>query len=110
MDTEASAPDFLNVLKARPGTGAVLDIVSDPFQTMYHQTVHEKPLVFGLLSRTPYSVAVKDEELKQLIGRGEYRRLHDEYRIRYLVTSAGTDIPFRTIFEDSNVKLYELGR
>jgi hypothetical protein len=106
-------PAFVSILKAQPGNGAVLDTVSDPFETMYYQTIHEKPMAFGVLSRTPHSVVSKDEELKRLIENGDYFKLHGESKIRYLITGAATDLErpngsVRTIFKDSKVKLYEL--
>jgi hypothetical protein len=113
ISSAVPVPGFVSILKAQPGNGAVLDTVSDPFQTMYYQIVHEKPLVFGLLSRTPQSVATKDEEIKRLIENADYVKLYDEYKIRYLVMGAATDLEendsIRTIFEDSKVRLYELG-
>jgi len=108
-------PEFVSILKAQPRNGAVLDTVSKPFQTMYHQTVHEKPmaLAFSVLSRTPRSVAMEGEEVKRLIENGDYIKLRTEYHIRYLVTDAANDLerengPVRTLFMDSKVKLYEL--
>jgi len=108
-------PEFVSILKAQPRNGAVLDTVSKPFQTMYHQTVHEKPmaLAFSVLSRTPRSVAMEGEEVKRLIENGDYIKLRTEYHIRYLVTDAANDLerengPVRTMFMDSKVKLYEL--
>jgi hypothetical protein len=108
-------PEFVSILKAQPGNGAVLDTVSEPFQTMYYQTVHEKPVALGysVLSRTPRSVAMKGEELKRLIDNGDYNRLRNEYQIRYLVTDAAKDLErengsVKTLFGDSKVKLYEL--
>ena len=108
-------PDFVRILKAQPGSGAVLDTVSDPFRIMYYQTVHEKPmaLAFSVLSRTPHSVAVQGEELEQLLENGEYSTLRDGYGIRYLVTDAAKDVDgehgsVKILFADSRVTLYEL--
>jgi hypothetical protein len=108
-------PEFVSILKAQPRNGAVLDTVSEPFQTMYHQTVHEKPLALAVsvLSRTPRSVAMEGAEVKRLIENGDYIKLRTEYHIRYLVTDAAKDLeskngPVRTLFRDSKVKLYEL--
>ena len=108
-------PKFVSILKTKPGNGAVLDTVSDPFQIMYHQTVHEKPmaLAYSVLSRTPHSVAMKGEELKRLIENGDYIKLRNEYKIEYLVTDAAKDLErenrsVRSLFGDSKVKLYEL--
>jgi hypothetical protein len=115
VSTALPVPEFVSILKAKPGNGAVLDTVSDPFQIMYHQTVHEKPMAsaVSVLSRTPHSVAMKQEELKRLVENGDYIKLRNEYQIRYLVTDAAKDLEtknrsIRTLFGDSKVKLYEL--
>ena len=67
-------------------------------------------MAFGLLARTPHSVAVKNEELKQVFANGEYSKLRDEYKIRYVVVPGGTSDngSARTIFEDARLKVYEL--
>jgi hypothetical protein len=108
-------PEFVSILKAKPGKEAVLDTVSDPFQTMYHQTVHEKPMAsaVSVLSRTPHSVAMEGEEVKRLIENGDYIRLRNQYQIRYLVTDAAKDLEsendsVKHLYGDSKVKLYEL--
>jgi hypothetical protein len=80
---------------------------------MHHQTIHGKPMAFGVLSRTPRSVAVKGEELTRALEAGDYGKLREQYRIRYLVTAAST-VPetndsLRLIFEDSTHKLFGLG-
>jgi hypothetical protein len=112
VNTALPVPEFVRVLKAQPGNGAVLDMVSNPFDPMYHQTIHEKPMAFGLLARTPHSVAVKNEELKRVFASGEYSKLRDEYNIRYVVVPGGTQGggSEKTIFEDLRVKVYDLER
>jgi len=108
-------PDFVNILKAEPGNGAVLDTVSEPFQMMYHQTIHGKPMASacGVLSRTPHSAAMTGEAIERLFENGDYTHLRDEYRIRYLVTDPSKNVEtengsVRTLFRDSKVTLYEL--
>jgi hypothetical protein len=107
-------PAFAVVLKEQPGGGGVLDTVSGPFDPLFHQTVHEKPMAFGLLSRIPASVERKNEELKRAFNNEEYARLRDDYQIRYLVMAAATDLEkkrsfIRTLHRDAKVALYELG-
>jgi hypothetical protein len=113
--TTLRAPDFVSVLRAEPGNGAVLDTVSEPFQMMYHQTVHGKPMAAacGVLSRTPQSAARTGEAIERLLQNGDYARLRDEYGIRYLVTDPSKNVEtesgsVRRLFRDSKVTLYEL--
>jgi hypothetical protein len=112
--TVLSIPAFALVLKEQPGSGGVLDTVSGPFDPLFHQTVHEKPMAFGLLSRIPASVERKNEELTRAFNNEEYERLRDDYQIRYLVMAAATDLEkkrffIRTLHRDAKVALYELG-
>jgi hypothetical protein len=107
-------PDFVSILQGEPGNGAVLDTVSDPFQMMYHQTVHGKPMASacGVLSRTPQSAAMTGEAIERLLENGDYTHLRDEYQIRYLVIDPSRNVntetgSVRTLFRDSKVALYE---
>jgi len=80
---------------------------------LYYQTIHEKPMAFGYVSRIPTSVNRKDEELEQLIRQKQFILLYPDYNIRYLVIPADTDmvnecLSIRTLYQDTKVKLYGL--
>ena len=66
-------PEFVTALKSQPGNDAVLDAITNPFEALYHQTVHEKPIAFGVLNRIADSVARNDERLKRTL---EYNRAY----------------------------------
>jgi hypothetical protein len=106
-------PPYVNFLKDLPDNKGIVDtIVSRGFKS-YYQTIHEKPMAFGDVSRITKSVAIKDQKLKQLIRDKQYISLYRDYDIRYLVTDADTDMPpnlpsIRMIYHDSKVKLYDL--
>jgi hypothetical protein len=80
---------------------------------LYYQTRHRKPLVFGYVARTPSSVAEKEKGIIRAINRGEYVRLWDEYKVRYIVTESIIEYenPFVTvelIYQDDGVYMYRL--
>ncbi|MBI4100877.1 hypothetical protein HY441_00180, partial [Candidatus Microgenomates bacterium] len=108
--TASRHPDYVERLKALP-SGAVVDnaAVSAP-RALYHQTIHDKPLVFGYVSRLPKSVMDKDWVITHAILTDQYQRLCSEFRIRYITTP-----PFRplkttypVIHQDQDALIYDL--
>ncbi|GAI40243.1 unnamed protein product, partial [marine sediment metagenome] len=107
-------PRYINFLKDLPDTKGIVDTTAKPVLALYYQTIHEKPMAFGHVSRIPKSVNIKDQKLRQLIRDKQYILLYRDYNIRYLVTDADTDIlteypSIRMLYHDSKVKLYDLG-
>jgi hypothetical protein len=87
--TSPDVPEYATALAHRSGGGAVLDLASSPAAAMYYQTVYNKPLVFGYVSRVPRSVARKDAALTTLIGDEDYEHLCHDYGIQYIVKPQG---------------------
>jgi hypothetical protein len=79
-------PEYVRVLKGLPGDDGVLDTVSLPALSLLYQTVHEKPLAFGYVSRLPQSVATQDADVASLVRLEDYAQLYNEYHFRYVVT------------------------
>jgi hypothetical protein len=107
-------PPYVNFLKDLPDTKGIVDTTTKPTLALYYQTIHEKPMAFGYISRIPGSVNRKDQELRQVIRDKQYILLYRDYNIRYLVTDADTDIvtkhpSIRMLYHDTKVKLYDLG-
>jgi len=108
-------PPYVNFLKDLPDTKGIVDTTARRHGlALYYQTIHEKPMAFGHVSRIPASVNTKDQKLMQLIRDKQYILLYRDYNIRYLVTDADTDIiteypSIRMLYHDSKVKLYDLG-
>ena len=112
--SKIAIPPYVNFLKDLPDTKGIVDTTAEPRLALYYQTIHEKPMAFGHVSRIPASVNVKDQKLRQLIRDKQYVSLYRDYNIRYLVTDADTDIlaeypSIRMLYHDSKVKLYDLG-
>ena len=85
----------------------------DPSRTRWFDRLAHKWNQTLIAVRTPHSAAIKGEELKRVIGNGDYIKLRDEYQIRYLVTDAAKDLEsengsIKSLYGDSKVKLYEL--
>jgi len=111
--SKIAIPPYVNFLKDLPDSKGIVDTIAKPRLALYYQTIHEKPMAFGYVSRIPTSVNKKDEELQQVIRDKQYILLYRDYNIRYLVTDADTDIAaeypsIRMLYHDTKVRLYDL--
>ncbi|HET9411716.1 MAG TPA: hypothetical protein VFO38_02625, partial [Candidatus Saccharimonadales bacterium] len=110
--TTAQVGEYVHRLKQLP-PGAVLDEAaeSEPMQ-LRNQTVHEKPMPFGYVTRLPKSVDEKNAHIWAASQRGEYARLCNEFGIRYISQPTERPMPLLDdsliIFRDSQAKLYDL--
>jgi hypothetical protein len=104
-------PEYISVLKSLPDDGGVVDTMTNPCLALYYQTVHEKPVAFGYVSRTPENTVKKDNELIQVILKRQYSRLYRDYNIRYFISGkdmTGRGIPVKIICDDKGIKLHGL--
>lgn len=111
--TRVSVPEYVAFLKDLP-EGAVIDttITHPPF-ALYYQTIHQKPMAFGYISRIPQSVDNQNRQLRQLIQNKQYQTLCNDYGFKYLIVGSNTDVAkeypaARALYEDATVKLYDL--
>lgn len=108
-------PGQVQVLEDLPGQDAVADVGYGVIRALYYQTIHERPIAFGHVSRMPASAVVHEQEMRQVLASGEYERLCRDYGIRYLVIKREKDSrpaslpPLLVLFQDDLVRLYELG-
>jgi hypothetical protein len=80
-------PEYVKLLKQAPENGAVFDKVSKGGLALYYQTVHQKPLTDGYISRYPASVDMEDEKKSQDFKLKSYEDLSRQYGVRFLITS-----------------------
>lgn len=115
------APGYVTEL-ARLPDGAVLDLASDAARTLWYQSIHQKPIAFGYISRLPSSVDRSDQALAGVIAEGAWERVARDYHFRYIVwreraaelmvrglngiALAAID-PARRIYSDDGVSIYE---
>ncbi len=118
--TQAALPSYVQALAALPD-GAVIDLASNGPQALYYQTVHQKPMAFGYVSRTPTSVDQADLALSRLILTGAWDEAVRAGGFRYVikrdraaeVMMRGLDgaplapiDPAREVFRDGDVAIY----
>lgn len=107
-------PVYVTALAELPDEGGVLDQAAQTkYLQLYYQTVHQKPMAFGYIARTPTSVAEKGSLLRRTVNRGEYSKLWDTYRIRYIVTREAIEYadPYllvELVYQDDDVNIYRL--
>ena len=82
--TAPKFPKYVDTLKNLP-EGAVLDIASPAAVSLYYQTIHQKKMAFGYISRVPSSVDRADQILAKMILDGKWEQLAREYHFRYIV-------------------------
>lgn len=107
-------PTYVDLLQEAPGTSAVLDTVNRGPLVLYYQTVHEKPVAFGYVSRLPTSVDARDRQLRQFVEDEQYDVLCREYDIRYVIAEADDEAlngspSIRMLYQDDRIGLYDLG-
>ena len=83
--TDPAVPAYVGVLRDLP-YGAVLDLASNGPQALYYQAIHEKPIAFGYISRTPVSVDAADQALAAQILNGRWEDLARDHQFRYVIT------------------------
>ena len=114
--TKIEVPEYVTVLAGLPNDGGVVDLVtSEPTLQLYYQTIHQKPIAFGYISRVPTSVDKKDEVLSETIQNQDYCKLWDTYHIRYLITNdilpaeeAQPYISIENVYDKNNIRIYRI--
>jgi hypothetical protein len=106
-----SQPPYVNKLKDLPN-GVVLDsgAKSAPY-ALYNQTIHNKPMALGYISRTPKSSEDKNWLIIAATLEDRFNELCSIYKIRYYTTTVtkpiyNTDYP--VIYRDNEVLIYDL--
>ncbi len=86
-------PGFVRYLQAQPGNGALIDLETKPaVLQMYYQTLHQKPMAFGKLSRTPASVVAKNKAIVDQLNANQFEALFREKNFKYLLVDKRADI------------------
>lgn len=82
--TSAKVPAYVDALRTLPGDG-VIDATRFAERRLYYQTVHEKRLVGGYLSRLPTSARLREHAIRIALERGHVTTLC-AWNVRYVVS------------------------
>ena len=110
-------PEYVQSLAGLPNDGGVIDLVAERASlSLYYQTIHSKPVVFGYVSRLPTSVDSRDQALAETIESRDYGRLWATYHIRYLITREVIQaqdvqpyISIEAVYDNDHVRIYRIG-
>lgn len=112
--TRISAPEYIYLLKSLPANGGLIDMITPPTIKLYYQTIHDKPIADGYISRYPTSVMTEDNEKVQSIQAQDYRALMEKYNIHYILASSkimrnsgDTDL-LKPLYEHNTVALFQI--
>lgn len=107
----ASYPNYVHVLQKLPATGSVLDeaATSEPLQ-LYGQTLHEKPMPFGYISRKPKELDKKEFPLFAYNAENKLELFCSQFKVRYLTTPTNKPrvTSFPIVYKDSYAIIYDL--
>lgn len=120
--TAPQIPAYVAELRRLP-EGAILDLASAAPEALLYQTLHEKPMVFGYISRVPRSVYDRDQAIVKGILEGRWEQVAREAQVTYIVTRGSRaaellvqnlnraplpDIDVsKRIFQDGDVAIYK---
>ena len=106
-----SVPQYVFFLKNQENNAGVIDLVANPSLRMYYQTVHEKPVQFGYLSRIPKSTVGESVELQSVIDVYDYSLLYNKYNFKYWVSPSPLPKTIscpQVVYQDVYVWIYDL--
>jgi hypothetical protein len=86
-------PVSIQILKALPERGSVLDGAHDPYYQLYYQTIHNKPLSGGHVARVPKRLYDKYfRTLGAHVSNRDVDALRRDYKINYVISADGESI------------------
>jgi hypothetical protein len=86
--TRLDPAPYVQALADAPGQDGVVDTVANTCLALYYQTIYQKPMAFGYVSRVSTSVTRQEERIHDLIDTGDFAPLWHDYKLRYLVLPA----------------------
>ena len=102
-------PAWVHALGRLPGTGGVIDGMTEPWTGVYYQTIHGKPIAAGYISKEPSTVAEDKLRKRLALRRGNFGELRDRWGVDYVIAPASRPIESLPVaYEDETVRIYSL--
>jgi hypothetical protein len=102
-------PAWTTVLRNLPLKGPIISQVDDRCLQLYYQTLHERPMAFGYISRSPASVDRNDRQIVALARAGNFAALRHDLGFVYVVVPRSREFPeLHTVYSDDTVAIQEL--
>jgi hypothetical protein len=102
---------YVHFLQDQPAGGVIDDGALSGPEQLYNQTLHEKPIAFGYVTRLPQSVDAKNFHIFAALAQKRYDDLCKVYKIRYvtLPTSRPLDTTrYPLIYQDKQTLIYDV--
>ena len=111
--TRVDPPAYIRFLKTVPPGSGILDAMTDAPAQMFYQTVHERPIAWGYVSRLPRSASDRLRRLARLYADGDYEALRRDFVIRYVVRGPAADTgaldsTYARVYSGPDAKVYDL--
>lgn len=114
--TAVDAPAYVCYLATTAPSGALYDMVTPPAKSMYYQTIHERQIPRGWVSREPMRVRQFMERVHAAAAEYRWDRLRDVYDYRFVLvpnaviaSNASAYVGLQIGFADPEWTLYDLG-
>jgi hypothetical protein len=102
-------PAWTAALRDLPLKGAVISQVDDRCLELYYQTLYDRPMAFGYISRVPASVELRDQWIIELARERNFAALRRDMGFVYLVLPRKTPMPgLPIVYRDADVNIQEL--
>jgi len=107
-ETRLEIPDYVNYLRLANNKGSVLDLINDNSRQLYHQTIHQKPVVFGSLARVNNSTWQVKEAKEKAITDNDFWTLRNSFKVAYVVTDKEINGLKKVFQAKDNIYVYDL--
>ena len=105
---QPDCPRWTTVLRDLPRHGAVISNVGDLGQELFQQTLYDRPMAFGYVSRLPKSVDTEDRQIAALARAHDFAAL-SRMGFAYLVLPPDRKLPdLPLVYSDDEVNIQEL--
>jgi hypothetical protein len=103
-------PAWALALRDLPLRGAVIsNVYANPMVELYCQTLYDRPMAFGYISRVPQSVEDADAKIMACARAGDFTALRREFHFVYLILPTGAPLPkLPIVYADGTVVIQEL--
>jgi hypothetical protein len=102
-------PAWTAVLRDLPLKGAVISQVDADGLQLYYQTLYDRPMAFGYISRKPQSVILFDRWIIQTARSGNFASLRRDMGFVYVVFPHGVKVPsLPIVYSDDAVNIQQL--
>jgi hypothetical protein len=83
--TQIEVPAVYQALLRRPEPGALVDVATVVPQQMWLQTLHQRPMAFGYVSRVPPYLQQQSREITALVEGQKWDELHCDRGFRFVI-------------------------